>query len=197
MSIFLITTKYIMAENNMVSSGKRVVEFPPTEMQNFTSISRERHNDFNGMSNPYEGMLPEDEASNEWLDLQAQVIETTEDDDDIITKEEKDWREFKREVLALTTDKEQEGDDKIMARVEEHARKIKELESKADFEPDDLIDSELAFFDEPARLREIRITKELKNFVETGKLKEPISISRWFSDYRYQRAISNKIHYED
>lgn len=113
------------------------------------------------------------------------------------TKEEKDWREFKREVLALTTDKEQEGDDKIMARVEEHARQVKELEAKADFEPDDLIDSELAFFDEPARLREIRITKELKNFVETGKLKEPISISRWFSDYRYQRAISNKIHYED
>ena len=186
-----------MAKNNMLSSGKRVVEFPPIEMQNFTSISRVRHNDFNGMSNPYEGMLPEDEASNEWLDLQAQVIETTEDDDDIITKEEKDWREFKREVLALTTDKEQEGDDKIMARVEEHARKIKELESKADFKPDDLIDSGLAFFDEPARLREIRITKELKDFVETGKLKEPISISRWFSDYRYQRAISNKIHYED
>ena len=70
-----------MSKNNMLSSGKRIVEFPPIEMQNFTSISRERHNDFNGMSNPYEGMLPEDEASNEWLDLQAQVIETTEDDD--------------------------------------------------------------------------------------------------------------------
>ena len=159
-------------------------------------MDKKKHSVFNEIPNPYTGMLPEDEATNEWLELQEQVLETTDDDKFIITKKEKDWRVFKRKVLALTSDQEQEGDAKIKAMVEKHAMQVKALEEKSDFHPDDLIDSGLSFFDEPERLREIRLTKELKFLVETGKMTEPISISRWFKDYRYQRIISN-IYNED